>query len=90
MLGPSLRSRTICMMGLLWRVGMRMLVRWIVAYSRLCSHLSFFSVFGVELQFLLRREAMGQEVLPGTLPRVISECLTEVERRGLSEVGICK
>lgn len=25
----------------------------------------------------------------GIIPRVINECLTEVEKRGLTEVGIC-
>lgn len=47
-------------------------------------------VFGVELQFLLEREADGEEVLPGTIPCVIASCLSEVETRGLSEVGICE
>ncbi|TFK24708.1 rho GTPase activating protein 22 [Coprinopsis marcescibilis] len=46
------------------------------------------AVFGVELEFLLTREAMGGDVAPGTVPRVIEECLNEVERRGLQEVGI--
>ena len=47
-------------------------------------------VFGVELEFLLEREADGAEVVPGTVPSVIASCLTEVETRGLSEVGICE
>lgn len=47
-------------------------------------------VFGVELEFLLEREAGGAEVLPGTIPSVIASCLSEVEARGLGEVGICK
>lgn len=47
-------------------------------------------VFGVELEFLLERESGGEEVLPGTIPSVIASCLTEVETRGLSEVGICE
>ncbi|EAU92027.2 rho GTPase activating protein 22 [Coprinopsis cinerea okayama7 len=46
------------------------------------------AVFGVELEALLSREAMGGEVPPGTIPRVIHECLSEVESRGLTEVGI--
>ena len=47
-------------------------------------------VFGVELEFLLEREADGAEVLPGTIPSAIASCLLEVEARGLSEVGICE
>jgi len=48
------------------------------------------SVFGVELNFLLRREAGNGEVQPGTIPSVVERCLFEIEHRGLSEVGICK
>ncbi|KDR79407.1 hypothetical protein GALMADRAFT_208785 [Galerina marginata CBS 339.88] len=44
--------------------------------------------FGVELEFLLRRETGSDEIPPGTVPRIIEQCLTEVERRGLSQVGI--
>ena len=47
------------------------------------------SVFGVELEFLLQREAGEEQILPGTVPRIIEQCLMEVETRGLSEVGIC-
>ena len=47
------------------------------------------SVFGVELELLLQREA-GGVVPPGAVPRVIDACLSEVESRGLSEVGICE
>ena len=47
-------------------------------------------MFGVELEFLLKREAGCADVEPGTVPFVISRCLDEVERRGLDEVGICK
>jgi hypothetical protein len=43
-------------------------------------------VFGVELQFLLQREAAGQA---GAIPTIIELCLAEVEARGLSEQGIC-
>jgi hypothetical protein len=51
--------------------------------------LIFITVFGVELQFLLKREAANGEVLPGAIPFVIERCLYEVESRGLGEVGIC-
>ncbi len=47
-------------------------------------------VFGVDLQTLMEREAGGTDILAGSIPRVIYECLTEVEARGLTEVGICK
>jgi len=46
-------------------------------------------VFGVELEFLLRREAESNEIPPGKVPIIIEQCLSEVENRGLSEVGIC-
>ncbi|KAF9222356.1 hypothetical protein BS17DRAFT_838369 [Gyrodon lividus] len=46
------------------------------------------AVFGVELGFLLEREAAGGELQPGAIPSVVTACLLEVETRGLSEVGI--
>ncbi|KAF7977931.1 hypothetical protein HWV62_1997 [Athelia sp. TMB] len=46
------------------------------------------AVFGVELPFLLKREAANGEVLPGAIPFIIERCLYEVETRGLTEVGI--
>ncbi|KAK7029539.1 rho GTPase-activating protein [Paramarasmius palmivorus] len=46
------------------------------------------AVFGVELEFLLEREAGGGPVSPGTIPSVMERCLAEVEARGLTEVGI--
>jgi GTPase-activating protein BEM2 len=46
-------------------------------------------VFGVELEFLLRRETGSERVPPGTVPTIIEQCLREIECRGLSEVGIC-
>ncbi|KIJ66150.1 hypothetical protein HYDPIDRAFT_187160 [Hydnomerulius pinastri MD-312] len=46
------------------------------------------AVFGVELEFLLAREAGGADVQPGAIPSVLARCLLEVETRGLSEVGI--
>ncbi|KDQ28454.1 hypothetical protein PLEOSDRAFT_1077284 [Pleurotus ostreatus PC15] len=47
------------------------------------------AVFGVHLEVLLRREVSGDEPVPaGTIPKVIQQCLHEVESRGLTEVGI--
>ncbi|KZT03884.1 uncharacterized protein LAESUDRAFT_728564 [Laetiporus sulphureus 93-53] len=46
------------------------------------------AVFGVELDFLLRREAINGEVQPGTIPSVLDRLIAEVEARGLMEVGI--
>ncbi|KAG5636991.1 hypothetical protein H0H81_006167 [Sphagnurus paluster] len=46
------------------------------------------AVFGVELEFLLQREAGNHPVDPGAIPSVVEQCLREVESRGLSEVGI--
>lgn len=47
------------------------------------------TVFGVELEFLLQREATGGEVQPGAIPSVVERLIGEVESRGLMEVGIC-
>jgi len=44
-------------------------------------------VFGVELDFLLQRETEG-EVPPGTVPCILDQCLSEIEARGLQEVGL--
>ncbi|KAH9485798.1 Rho GTPase-activating protein 21 [Psilocybe cubensis] len=46
------------------------------------------AVFGVELEFLLRREAGSDHIPPGTVPVIIEQCLSAVEARGLMEVGI--
>lgn len=45
------------------------------------------AVFGVDLQFLIRREADG-DPQPGAIPLVVEQCINEVEGRGLTEVGI--
>jgi hypothetical protein len=57
-------------------------------FRQLCSRSH--AVFGVELEFLLQREAGGNPVPPGTIPSFLEKCLLEVEARGLTEVGICK
>jgi len=44
-------------------------------------------VFGVELDFLLQRETVGA-VQPGAVPRVLEQSLSEIEARGLQEVGL--
>jgi hypothetical protein len=46
------------------------------------------AVFGVELQELLQRETGEEEPPSGTVPLVIEQCLAEIEKRGLCEVGI--
>lgn len=46
------------------------------------------AVFGVDLSFLVRREADGEEVSPHAVPKVLDMCLEEIEKRGLEEVGI--
>ena len=48
------------------------------------------AVFGVDLDFLLQRDAPNGEVAPGTLPIVFSRLIAEVEARGLTEIGICE
>ena len=50
-------------------------------------HSDHLAVFGVELDFLLQREA-GGEVPTGAVPRVLEQCLSEIEARGLQEVGL--
>ena len=47
------------------------------------------AVFGVDLTFLLRREADGSEVPLDAVPKVLELCLKEIEERGLTEQGIC-
>ncbi|KAI0302327.1 hypothetical protein B0F90DRAFT_1713968 [Multifurca ochricompacta] len=46
------------------------------------------AVFGVDLDFLLQREAGASAVPPGAIPSFLEKCLLEVEARGLTEVGI--
>ncbi|KAJ7464127.1 rho GTPase activating protein 22 [Mycena latifolia] len=46
------------------------------------------AVFGVDLNFLLRREMGTDDIPTGTIPSVIERCLSEIEARGLTEVGI--
>ncbi|PPQ71599.1 hypothetical protein CVT24_006459 [Panaeolus cyanescens] len=49
------------------------------------------AVFGVELEYLLRRETGAESadsVPQGTVPIIIEQCLNEIETRGLNEVGI--
>ncbi|KAI0074864.1 hypothetical protein K474DRAFT_1499666 [Panus rudis PR-1116 ss-1] len=46
------------------------------------------AVFGVELEFLLRREAGSDDIPPGAIPSVIERLMTEVDTRGLTEIGI--
>ena len=48
-----------------------------------------FAVFGVDLEFLLQRDAPDGEIQPGAIPSVVERLIDEVERRGLTEVGIC-
>ncbi len=48
-----------------------------------------FTVFGVDLDFLLQREAPNGEIQPGAIPAFLERLIDEVERRGLTEVGIC-
>ena len=48
-----------------------------------------FTVFGVDLDFLLQRDAPDGEAAPGAVPSVLERLIDEVERRGLTEVGIC-
>ncbi|KAI0669428.1 hypothetical protein C8Q78DRAFT_977573 [Trametes maxima] len=46
------------------------------------------AVYGVELEFLLQREAPNGEVQPNVIPCVLERLINEVERRGLTELGI--
>ncbi|KAI0263829.1 hypothetical protein BC834DRAFT_971183 [Gloeopeniophorella convolvens] len=46
------------------------------------------AVFGVDLEFLLQREAGGAAIPLGAIPSFLEKCLLEVEARGLTEVGI--
>ncbi|OCH89401.1 hypothetical protein OBBRIDRAFT_732687 [Obba rivulosa] len=46
------------------------------------------AVFGVELEVLLQRETADSEAPVGAIPSVVQRLITEVEKRGLTEVGI--
>jgi len=48
------------------------------------------AVFGVDLEYLVLREANGGDVSPDAVPKVLEILLTEIEARGLTEQGICK
>lgn len=48
------------------------------------------AIFGVDLTALLQRENHGEDPLAGTLPTFVQICLSEIESRGFSEVGICE
>ena len=48
------------------------------------------AVFGVNLEALVQREVGSEDIPPGTIPKVMELCIDEVERRGLTEVGICE
>ena len=39
---------------------------------------------------LLQREARDQEVQPGAIPSVVERLIEEVDKRGLTEIGICR
>lgn len=51
--------------------------------------LTYLAVFGVDLEVLLKRESSDGGTPPGVVPSVIQRLITEVESRGLTEVGIC-
>lgn len=59
------------------------------AHVDFCLALTCSSVFGVDLEILLKRESPDGEIPPGTIPSVIQRLIEEVESRGLTEVGIC-
>ena len=49
-----------------------------------------FVVFGVELEYLLQRDAGGMDLQPGAIPIVIDRLIAYVENKGLTDVGICE
>ena len=49
-----------------------------------------FLVFGVSLEALVHRENPGWDESSNAVPLALEQSLSEVERRGLSEVGICE
>ena len=46
-------------------------------------------MFGVDLEFLVKRELGSDDIPLGVVPHVIEMCLNEIEMRGITEVGIC-
>lgn len=47
-------------------------------------------MFGVVLDELIARENNGIIDVEGAIPHALELCLSEIERRGLTEVGLCK
>lgn len=47
-------------------------------------------MFGVALTTLVMRENPGISDFSGLVPRAFEACLSEIERRGLTEIGICE
>lgn len=43
----------------------------------------------MDLEVILKRESPDGEVHPGSIPSVLERLISEVETRGLTEVGIC-
>lgn len=48
-----------------------------------------YPVFGVDLAYLVEREH-GHDPPPGAVPRILVDCVQQVEHRGFSEIGICE
>ena len=46
-------------------------------------------VFAVDLAYLIEREH-GTDPPPGAVPRILVDCLQQVEQRGFTEIGICE
>ncbi|KAH8103500.1 hypothetical protein BXZ70DRAFT_925997 [Cristinia sonorae] len=46
------------------------------------------AVFGVELEYLLRRDAGGVDPQPGSIPVVVDRLIAFVETKGLTDIGI--
>lgn len=44
----------------------------------------------MDLESLLLRESSDGNILPGAVPSVVYRLITEVESRGLTEIGICE
>lgn len=49
-----------------------------------------FSVFGVELSYLIERETGSPDPPAGAVPQILNMLLEEIETRGLTEEGICR
>ncbi len=88
MLGQPLRLNSSGDQGISVAILLQVSIQFAWHYAPLTDH-SHVSVFGVDLAYLIEREH-GQEPPLGAVPRILVDCVQQVEQRGFSEIGICE